>query len=201
MRADITEANIAMGTPAYMAPEQAEDASKVDHRADIYSLGCTLYVLLTGRPPFKGNSALEVITKHKSEPVTRPEVVVKGVPKGLSEINMKMVAKRPEERYGDLGQAIQEMETYLGIQGKGPYLPQEENLATLEQAAKDFYAPALAGLRGKLWLVFFGVCVRSSWWDCSSRRSWPAARWRLGLTTPLGLLRHQRPQGAGRTCS
>ncbi len=159
MRADITEANIAMGTPAYMAPEQAEDASNVDHRADIYSLGCTLYVLLTGRPPFKGNSALEVITKHKSEPVTRPEAVVKGVPKGLSEINMKMVAKRPEDRYGDLGQAIQEMETYLGIQGKGPYLPQEENLATLEQAAKSFYAPALAGLRGKLWLAFFGVCV------------------------------------------
>ncbi len=159
MRADITEANIAMGTPAYMAPEQAEDASRVDHRADIYSLGCTLYVLLTGRPPFQGTSALEVITKHKSEPILRPEAVVREVPTGLSEINMKMVAKRPEDRYGDLTQAIQEMETYLGIQGKGPYLPQEENLATLEQAAKSFYDAPAARLRGKLWLAFFGACV------------------------------------------
>ncbi len=158
-RADITEANVAMGTPAYMAPEQAENASGVDHRADIYSLGCTMYVLLTGRPPFQGASALEVITKHKSEPITRPEAVVKEVPKGLSEVNMKMVAKRPEDRYSDLGQAIQEMESYLGIEGKGPYLPQEENLATLEQAAKSFYDAPAARLRGKVWLGFFGACL------------------------------------------
>ena len=66
-----------MGTPAYMAPEQARDAANVDHRADIYSLGCTLYVLVTGRPPFQGKTALEVITKHATEPIVPPEAIVK----------------------------------------------------------------------------------------------------------------------------
>ena len=90
----VTMAGIAMGTPAYMAPEQARDAAKVDARADIYSLGCTLYVLVTGRPPFEGKTAVEVITKHASQPIVPPEVIVKRVPKALSEIILKMVAKR-----------------------------------------------------------------------------------------------------------
>src|SRR5262245_18282883 len=65
---NVTMAGQAMGTPSYMSPEEARDATKVDHRADLYSLGCTLYVLVTGRPVFKWASALEVITKHASDP-------------------------------------------------------------------------------------------------------------------------------------
>jgi len=75
-----TAANLSMGTPAYMAPEQARDAAAADARADIYSLGCTLYALLTGRPPFVGASAAEVIAKHAREPVTPPGVLVKACP-------------------------------------------------------------------------------------------------------------------------
>src|SRR5262249_16921066 len=90
----VTPANQGLGTPAYMAPEQARNATKVDQRADVYSLGCTLYALVTGRPLFQGSNALEVITKHAMEPVVRPEVVVKELPRALSDIIVKMVAKK-----------------------------------------------------------------------------------------------------------
>ena len=91
-------ANVAMGTPAFMAPEQARDAARVDARADIYSLGCTLYDLVTGRPPFEGRTAVEILSKHQTEPITPPELVVKRVPKALSAIILKMIAKKPEDR-------------------------------------------------------------------------------------------------------
>ncbi len=59
-----------------MAPELARDPARVDARADIYSLGCTLYYLLTGRPPFEGRSAIEILNKQEAEPVTPPEQLV-----------------------------------------------------------------------------------------------------------------------------
>ena len=62
----VTVAGTAMGTPAYMSPEQARDAAHVDARADIYSLGCTFYAMLTGTPPFTGKTLLDVLSKHAS---------------------------------------------------------------------------------------------------------------------------------------
>jgi eukaryotic-like serine/threonine-protein kinase len=85
----------AVGTPGYMAPEQAKDAARVDARADIYSLGCTLYFLVTGRTPYEGRSALEILNKQETEPVTPLDQVVRGVPGSLSAIVLKMLAKRP----------------------------------------------------------------------------------------------------------
>ena len=156
--ASVTLNNVAMGTPAYMAPEQAANAAGVDHRADIYSLGCSLYVLLTGRPPFEGASALEVITKHKTEPVIRPEAIVKRVPPRLSEICLKMVAKRPEDRYANLGETIKDLEAFLGVQSSGTYSPKEEHAQLLEESVKNFNSAAMAKLRGILPLAFFGLC-------------------------------------------
>jgi eukaryotic-like serine/threonine-protein kinase len=88
-----TQLNVSMGTPAYMPPEQARDAAHVDARADIYALGCTLYALVVGRPPFTGNTAVEVITKHLKEPVRPPDQLVEHVPAYLSQIILRMMAK------------------------------------------------------------------------------------------------------------
>ncbi|MCE9524808.1 MAG: hypothetical protein K8R36_01990, partial [Planctomycetales bacterium] len=156
--ANVTLNNVAMGTPAYMAPEQATNAAGVDHRADIYSLGCSLYVLLTGRPPFEGKTALEVITKHKTEPIIRPEAIVKRVPPRLSEICLKMVAKRPEDRYANLGETIKDLEGFLGVQASGTYSPKEEHAQVLEESVKTFNSAGMAKLRGILPLSFFGIC-------------------------------------------
>lgn len=155
----LTRADIAMGTPAFMAPEQARDAAGVDARADIYALGCTLYDLVTGRPPFEGRTAMELITKHQSEPVIPPDAIVKRVPKALSDIILKMVAKRPEDRYQDLGAVIKDLEGFLGISSTGPFTPREEHAETIERASVQFSNAKMARIRPKVVLGFLGACL------------------------------------------
>src|SRR5690606_10544678 len=87
-----------LGTADYVAPEQSINSYKVDHRADIYSLGCTLYFALAGRPPFPSDSAIDKIRAHRE---LRPEFiheVRKDVPQRVAAIVHKMMAKRPENR-------------------------------------------------------------------------------------------------------
>ncbi len=156
---ELTLANAAMGTPAYMSPEQARNAAHVDARADIYSLGCTLYVLLTGQPPFKGSTALEVMTKHAFEPVVPPDTLVRQVPKPLSDVILKMVAKKPEARYADMGEVVQALEGFLGVQGSGRFQPSEEQAALVAGCARRFAAAPTARLRGHVLLGFFAVVV------------------------------------------
>jgi serine/threonine-protein kinase len=88
-----------IGTADYLAPEQATEASKADIRADIYSLGCTFYHLLTGNPPFPGGSLLQKILKHREAPPPPLAEQRPTVPPGVVAVVQKMLAKKPEERY------------------------------------------------------------------------------------------------------
>lgn len=97
--APMTREGAIMGTPDYLAPEQAVDASKVDIRSDIYSLGCTLYHLLAGEPPFAGGSLIQKIYRHQQNEPPAIESVRSDLPAGLAPIVHKMVAKRPEDRF------------------------------------------------------------------------------------------------------
>ncbi len=153
----ITLANAAIGTPSYMAPEQAKDAAHVDARADIYSLGCTLYVLVTGRPPFEGRSVLEILSKHQTQPITPPDVVVKRVPKTLSTIILKMVAKKPEDRYVNAGEVIHALEGFLGVSSSGPFTPREEHANVLEECARAYHSSSSARLRSMAVPLVLGV--------------------------------------------
>ena len=155
----ITMFNVAMGTPAFMAPEQGKDAAGVDARADIYSLGCTLYDLVTGRPPFEGKTAMELITKHQTEPIVPPERLVKRVPKTLSDIIVKMIAKRPEDRYANLGEVVKAFEDYLGVSSAGPFTPREEHANLLGECVETFYSAPTAKLRPKLLLGGAAACA------------------------------------------
>ncbi len=88
-----------MGTVDYMAPEQALDSPNLDHRVDIYSLGCTLYFLLTGQAPFPEGSIHERIVKHQTQEPRAIRELRPEVPKDLVEICRKMMAKEPADRY------------------------------------------------------------------------------------------------------
>jgi len=87
-----------IGTPDYLAPEQARSLHGVDSRGDIYSLGCTLYYLLTAKPPYPGDTTLEKVIKHGTEAIPDPRLIRPDVPGGVVEILRGMMAKSPEDR-------------------------------------------------------------------------------------------------------
>ncbi|MCM8525554.1 MAG: serine/threonine protein kinase [Lentisphaeraceae bacterium] len=109
----MTQSMQAMGTPYYISPEQATSAKDVDHRSDIYSLGCTLYRLFCGKVPFKGNSSFETVHKHISEPVPDPKKENPELPLEVAQVIQKMMAKKPEERFEDLNEVTKILKTLL----------------------------------------------------------------------------------------
>ena len=88
-----------VGTIDYIAPEQALEAEDLDYRVDIYSLGCTLYFLLAGRPPFGEGTLAQRIMKHQTQAPPPIAETRSGVPDALTEVCLKMMAKKPEERF------------------------------------------------------------------------------------------------------
>jgi serine/threonine protein kinase len=105
----LTQEGCVVGTPEFMSPEQACDSRNVDVRSDIYSLGCTLYYLLTGRPPFSGATALETMVQHLKQPLPPVDRLRPGLAPGLVEVVHKSLAKSADERYqtpADLAEAL-----------------------------------------------------------------------------------------------
>jgi eukaryotic-like serine/threonine-protein kinase len=96
-RLEKTATGAMVGTPQYIAPEQAKGYA-IDHRADIYSLGGILFEMITQRPPFVADNAMEVVAKHLMEPPVRPSTLVAGVPEELDTIVVRMLAKDPAAR-------------------------------------------------------------------------------------------------------
>jgi hypothetical protein len=105
-----TQPNTGMGTPHYFAPEQASDASSVDHRSDIYALGATLFHMLTGRLPYEGRNLQELVRMHQMEPIPMACTLRPDVSEEASHLITRMMAKNPADRfatYADLINAVQ----------------------------------------------------------------------------------------------
>ena len=101
-----------------MAPEQADDPRKVDHRADIYSLGCTLYFLLTARPPFLGDTILKRLMAHQERPAPSLRSARPEVPEELEATYLQMMAKRPAQRPNSMAEVIDLLEALSVITRK-----------------------------------------------------------------------------------
>ena len=101
----LTQAGAALGTPAYMSPEQAA-GDEVDARSDQYSLGCVLYEMLAGVPPFTAATAAQVMARHLVDPVPPLTTVRQGVSTGVVRAISRALAKSPADRFADMGQFV-----------------------------------------------------------------------------------------------
>lgn len=110
---DLTLSGVALGTPAYMPPEQFEDSAGVDERADIYALGVMLYEMVTGTKPYKTGTLSETLANAKKGKYIKPEKLNKDVPKEVSRIIRKMIRPKPKQRYQSVKAVLNAVKKYL----------------------------------------------------------------------------------------
>ena len=116
----LTESGMYMGTVDYMAPEQAEDSRRADQRADIYSLGCTLYYLMTGREPFVGETVLKRLMAHQERPAPPLRGARPDAPAALEDAFQQMMAKRPADRPESMTAVIALLESCKAAAAEAP---------------------------------------------------------------------------------
>jgi WD40 repeat protein len=116
----LTRDGAVVGTPDYLAPEQARNASGADARADVYSLGCTLYFLLAGRPPFQGGSLTELLLQHQMEEAPSLDESRTDLPPQVSTVVQRMMAKKPEHRYQSAAEVAAALEPLGSTAGTLP---------------------------------------------------------------------------------
>jgi serine/threonine protein kinase len=115
----LTTPNLVVGTLDYASPEQIVNASTADRRSDLYSLGCTLYFALAGRPPFEGGDMINKMFKQRMEDPEPLERVARGVPPTFAAIVRKLMAKNPDHRYQSCGELRADLARWVRPAGAG----------------------------------------------------------------------------------
>ena len=106
----LTQTGMAVGTPHYMSPEQSLGSEQVDARSDVYSLGCVLYELLVGQPPFSGPNAMAILARHSMEAVPSLQVVRQSIPDEVEDAVMQALEKTPADRFQTMVQFAEVLE-------------------------------------------------------------------------------------------
>jgi tRNA A-37 threonylcarbamoyl transferase component Bud32 len=109
-----TQTSAVMGTPTFMSPEQCRGAGHVDQRSDVYALGCMIFALIVGRPPFDAEGIGEIIAMHLREPPPTPSQLRPGVPPEIDQLVLKCLAKDPSQRFASAGDLAIALGALLG---------------------------------------------------------------------------------------
>lgn len=135
----LTRENQIVGTVEYMAPEQVDDSSSADRRSDIYSLGCTLFRLLIGRPPFLGDTLVQTLLAHRTESVPSVCELRQDVPLHMDSILRKMLAKKASDRYQSMHEVVTVLEALLAdLGGETPHEAIVSNEETQQLDLSEF---------------------------------------------------------------
>jgi eukaryotic-like serine/threonine-protein kinase len=182
----LTPSSISIESPGFMAPELATNPGAAGRRSDIYSLGCVLYFLATGRPLIEGRSVLEILEQQQTQPSVPADELKTHMPKALAAIVVKMTARKPEDRYPDMGDVIRTLEEFAGISSSGPTSASEENARLLQASAISWHDSPSARLRSRVTAAILAgclglalLCVLPGWWLAAM------AFFSLGLFTAL----------------
>jgi len=172
-RQSLTQDGVVLGTPLYMAPEQAA-GERIDYRADMYSLACTFYHLLAGVPPFDGTNGLHVAAQHISRPHQPIEEVVRDVPPQLAHVFARLMKKKRDDRYqayeeliGDLEAAAPRAVAYAGFWARGAALTIDTMIAGMLVAIFGWVGIVLQMLHVTIGHAFFGRTIAK--WALSIR--------------------------------
>jgi hypothetical protein len=176
----LTATGVAVGTPYYMSPEQARGSQDLDARTDIYSMGATLFHLVTGRVPFPGTSAAEVVAKHLHDPVPSARGLKPELSRECEDIIVRMMAKDRSKRYGSWETCIHDL--YALLKGKVP----ETTKAKVAKRASASLESQRAGASARQ------QATSSAW---LLRTLLPVGLGALGAAVVIGALLVLRPPG------
>ncbi|MEZ4671760.1 MAG: serine/threonine protein kinase [Anaerolineae bacterium] len=138
---NMTQSGYALGTPGYMSPEQGMGAEAIDHRADLYSLAVMTFQMLTGQLPYTAESALGVIFKHINDPIPNLTDVDANIPAAANEVVKKGMAKRPDDRYSNASDFVNDLITALAVSSTGT----PSSIRRAAQATVELLGAARAG--------------------------------------------------------
>lgn len=140
----MTQSGTGLGTPYYMPPEQARNAKYVDARSDIYALGGTLYHFLTGKLPYSGDSAVQLIMAKEKGTFTRARSVNNEIPERLDLMIDKMLAKDPKHRYQTCAELMKDL---MSLNLDAPYLSFVDGAAEAAKSGSPFRTPSVGSMQ------------------------------------------------------
>ena len=188
-RAQLTTAGVALGTPSYMAPEQATADPTLDHRADIYAVGVVGYEMLTGRPPFTGTTPQMILAAHVTqavEPVTKHR---ESVPHALNDLILRCLEKKPADRWQSAEELLPQLEALTTPSGG---VEPTAAVPAPSASQKKSFTPWLVGIGAAAALVMAAIALtRGGGGDAAS----PAAGADAGKSIAVLAFADMSPQG------